>query len=50
MGKLTVIDRIKYYISCIAFNIFLWTNSMTDDEYWTAVWEQEERYRKTNNE
>ena len=39
MGKPTLFDRIRRFISDVAFTVFLWANRMTEDEYRNNIFE-----------
>ena len=41
MGKQSLKDKIKEFITGIAFKVFLWGIEMTDDQYWKNVYEGE---------
>ena len=41
MGKQTLIEKIKGFISKKAFKLFLWANEMTKEEYWKQIYEIE---------
>ena len=40
MEKLSVIDRIKELIACMAWWLFLWSSDLTEDEYLSQIREQ----------
>ncbi len=37
MGKDTLFDKLRYWISGIAFDVFLWANRMTANEYLSEI-------------
>jgi hypothetical protein len=39
MGTAPRYERIRWWISDIAFAIFLWANRVTEDEYRDSIWE-----------
>lgn len=44
MGKHTILDAAKYFIGRISFRVFLWSISMTDEQYWNAIYLQERNH------
>ena len=47
MSPDTIFDKIKSFIGRNAFNIFLWSISMTQEAYWKAIYEQEKTVETT---
>ena len=43
MGKQSLLDRIREWIGGIAFDVFLWANRMTQDEYFAMILEDARR-------
>ncbi len=41
MGEETFFDKIRSFISGLAWRTLLWSLRMTPDEYWMSVYEQE---------
>ena len=41
MGKLNIIEKIRNWIGRVCFDIFLWSEKMSADEYWNKVYEHE---------
>jgi hypothetical protein len=41
LGKLGILKKIKEFIGEIAFLVLLWSNDMTEIEYWRMIYEQE---------
>ena len=41
MGKESIIAKIKRFIANFSFELFLWANGLTQEEYWTQIYEQE---------
>jgi|SoiMetStandDraft_2_1073263.scaffolds.fasta_scaffold94811_2 hypothetical protein len=46
MGKQTFIDKIKDFIAGMGWQLFLWGNDLTKEEYWNAIYEQEKLHRE----
>ena len=44
MGKIELIERIKQWIAVIGWNLFIWGNNITEEEYWQRIYEQEKAY------
>lgn len=42
MGHLSILDKIKDFVGGASFKIFLWSIGMTDEEYWHAIYKQEQ--------
>ena len=45
MGKLTLWEKLKEGVGGVAFKVFLWTISMTKDEYFDAIYKQEKGWQ-----
>jgi len=41
MGEPNIIEKIKRFISGIAFKVFLWGSDMTQELYFELIYEQE---------
>lgn len=46
MGSLSIKNKIKEFIASVGWRLFLWGNSMTAEEYWSQIYEQEKAYRE----
>lgn len=49
MGEYTLLDHIRDFIGGIAFTVFLWSARMTEEQYWDAIYEQEQYLREQNS-
>ena len=50
MSKQSLFDRLKEFIGNVAFDVFLWSVSMTNEQYWRTIYLQEKRYIENNGE
>lgn len=50
MGTRSFWERLKSRIGAVAFNIFIWSIEMTDDEYFDIIYEQEKRLKEKTDE
>lgn len=41
MGKQTILYKIRRFIGKICFKIFLWSIEMTEENYWSLIYDQE---------
>ena len=41
MGELAIWEKLKEWIGGIGFDLFIWSNDMTQDQYFKAIYEQE---------
>lgn len=46
MGPETFFDRIRDLIGSSAWRIFLWSNRMTEEQYWEQIYVQEKNYHE----
>ena len=46
MGKLSFVDEIKQYLSGIGWKMFIWGLGISQEEYWSRIYEQEKSYRE----
>ena len=46
MGSLTLKEKIKQWIASIGWQLFMWGNDITVEEYWNEIYEQENDQRK----
>jgi hypothetical protein len=46
MGQISLMDRFKQLIGKYAFELMLWGNGYTADEYWDLVYQQEAAIRE----
>ena len=42
MGKFNFFEKLRKLIASISFNIFLWAIKLSEDEYFTSIYEQEQ--------
>lgn len=49
MEKVPTLKRIKQWIAGIGFRLFIWGNETTEENYWLDIYEQEKRWRKSND-
>jgi hypothetical protein len=50
MKRLSIIKKIKLFIGNIGWRLFLWGTDITENEYWSQVYEQEKIYREQFND
>jgi len=41
MGEMSIFGKAKRFIGAVSWKLFLWSISMSDREYWRAIYEQE---------
>lgn len=46
MINISIFQKIKDFVGAVSFKIFLWSISMTKEEYWNAIYEQEKELEK----
>jgi len=48
MERETLIEKLKCKIASIGWKMFLWGNSLKQEEYWERIYQQEKDYKKIN--
>jgi len=46
MKKENILEKIKTNIAALGWKIFLWGNTMSQEDYWERIYEQEKYYRE----
>ena len=46
MGKFNIFNKIRELIAGISFSIFLWAVGLSEDEYFTSIYEQEQALKE----
>jgi hypothetical protein len=50
MGKRNIWEELKSRIGSLAFNVFIWSIEMTEEEYFDIIYEQEKRLKEKTDE
>ncbi len=46
MGKFGIFNKLRELIAVISFSIFLWAVELSEDEYFTSIYEQEQALKE----
>ena len=46
MGKASILEKLRQFIGSIAWRVFLWSISSTEEIYWEDIYEQERRRKE----
>ena len=45
----SILEIIKQKIASVGFKLFLWGNSISEEEYWKQIYEQEKQFLESKN-
>ncbi len=46
MGKFNLFEKLRELIAGISFSVFLWAAKLSEDEYFTSIYEQEQALKE----
>jgi hypothetical protein len=50
MGRISLLDRFKNWVSSIGWRMFIWGLGKSENEYWNDIYEQEKLFRENSND